>query len=398
MPASGTSPGPVHAALVLLLVPLARGIHAARAQSQSRGPALAPKRVAIVTSGSMLRFVFNSTAQNLIAPLVRDGHSVDYFVTLNMESFRSWTPGANAFVQDPQLRGGPDALKRTVEDLVRRAGGTLQRITLNRKMDLNAQEQLFLEQAGWNKHAKFDASELLPYAFWLYKDKQWTPKMLAARTNLLKMLRALQDLWQQVEEVERLRGRYDFVIFQKDDSHWMEPFRISSLLDLRSAASKPGFGFSLQCDKDVSFLDTQPDSLTEYAFLFDRAAAEVFGQQYGHLFTSQPELASKYWGAKNLESFSFNLARDNDITVTPVPPAMMPIQRVGFLAVNKSARGNVGTSSSEFEEVALCLHKWCDTLAKPNLRPMRRLAPCEAWGREDYQWYVQFLKESRFPH
>mmetsp|Transcript_76410 Transcript_76410/g.224157 ORF Transcript_76410/g.224157 Transcript_76410/m.224157 type:complete len:399 (-) Transcript_76410:132-1328(-) len=346
--------------LLLATVPLACSLRwaAPGADAASRAPAVPRYRVAALTSGTILRFFLKPTAENFIAPLVREGHTVDCYMSLNSEAFSSWKGYAKHFLYDPVFEGHEknltfmaDLINRTI----RGAGGNVRTLQLHEEVRLSFDgTREFLNNAtGWNMHPD-------------------RPRTLSARSNALKLMLQFELLWAKVLEAEMTDGAYDFVITTRDDAMWVRPFSLNAVLLAPADThfvndsipplpvhSRPGppQGFHLRCiEGSGSFYDSQREAgLTEYIFVLRRSSAAPFLTLYSRLLKSP-----RYWALHNLEQFLLVVAMEQRTPLKPMPAALLPMQRAGRVWLPHIQRS------------ITCLHKACDsaTASVPPLRPM----------------------------
>jgi len=223
-------------------------------------------------------------------------------------------------------------VERRIREAVGDAGGNIAQLDLLvQGVNISgALEKKFINESKWN--AKDDVP-----------DKS---RIRAARENVLKMSQPLERLWAGLEAREAAAGKYDFVVFIKDDAFWIQPFNLDLLL--REGRTRSPFfrghadGFAMRCRRGSTYVP--PDNeFTEYFFLLNRSIARPFGMVYSSLLG---ENHTKYFKVHNLEAFYHALAKDNRINIRRMIPNVLPMVRAARLP------GKNGASR-------LCMHKRC---------------------------------------
>jgi len=324
----------------------------------AEGPAY---RIAILTAGTLRRYFPRDVASNLIAPLVREGHTVDYFLSLNTEEFKAWKTYAQDFRSDPTVEahgGNLTLVAQWIDGLLSTAGASVRRLVLHEKVDIltEATRSFALNATG------FHAGK--------------GPHTLTVRSNVLKLLWQFERLWGSVQVEEAVHGHYDFVMTNKDDLLWMRPFSLNRVLrapdrepfadDEHAPAPLldtpgPTQGYNMRCLLQAgSTYDAQSEGgLTEYVLILRREAAGPFLMLFTRLLENP-----RYWQCHNLEHFMAVVTEEQGVHFTTLPAALLPAQRAGRLQ-----RGN-GTVT--------CIHKACDsaTATVGLLRPMDTFPIC----------------------
>mmetsp|Transcript_86618 Transcript_86618/g.269216 ORF Transcript_86618/g.269216 Transcript_86618/m.269216 type:complete len:388 (+) Transcript_86618:81-1244(+) len=328
----------------------------------SRTGAAPAYRIAILTAGTLLRYSPDSPAHNLIAPLVREGHAVDCYVSLNTEGFGAWKGYARMFRSHPTVEahtGNATFLADWINTTLSLAGARVPELTLHDKVDIMTQATTSFALTATGFHAGMGARTMM------------------ARSNLLKLLWQFQWLWGSVQRQEAVHGRYDYVMTTRDDLYWMRPFSLNSVLrapdrmqfkeeryDPMPSDLLPGptRGYHLRCQENMgSSYDAQRErGLTEIAILLDRDAAAPFVTLFTRL-TEDPH----YWKLPNYENLLEAIAEELHFRMAAMPAALMPAQRVG-----RMLWGNRTVS---------CIHKACDsaTSSVDVLRPATEIPICQ---------------------
>jgi len=307
------------------------------------------QRVAVLTSGSLKRYFLTQAAQGLVAPLVKEGYAVDYYAALSVAEFSAWHETANNYVPELSPEGSKlSEVKAMVEQKIQDAGGRARTVELIKNVALSARDNQFINESVWNGN--------IPG--------------LEARQNVVRMMKPLQALGQEMEHVEAKDGKYDYVVLVKDDAIWMKPFSLQTLLTQPVESSNPD-GYVLRCDWGVSTYSPPAETaVTEYIFVLKRSGATPFYRMHevlvdgGLAASGRKETLQRYWDVENLETFAKRLADDYNVRLQRTPPYLLPMQRGGRLEVDG--------------EVKTCLHYFCDSSVNglPFLEPKKQLFTC----------------------
>ena len=86
----------------------------------------------MLTTGTLVRFSFNSTVEHLITPMVRAGHVVDVYLSLLMKhQTQGLQATVSAYLPDPALQGKSDnELKTFLSIATELSGGRLRHLDL----------------------------------------------------------------------------------------------------------------------------------------------------------------------------------------------------------------------------------------------------------------------------
>ena len=226
-------------------------------------------------------------------------------------------------------------------------GGQLRRLDLRERMllvdDLRLQE---VRRATKAEHPAEEVDLRFPV------QSQGRGRVADANRNILRLFRALELLWWQMQSVEAAGGwLYDYAFFLRDDIWWIRNFNLSRLL-LNSTAAD---AYVLSCDaRSPPML---PSERNDHAVLLRRAHAAVYGEYYSSLFTPRMracrvELSKKPFsrGCNSEEMFKWALT-GAELRVREVGQALLPFQRSAHV---RTQRG-----------VVACFHKFCNSFADP---------------------------------
>jgi len=282
-------------------------------------------RVAVLTSGTLTRYFLQSAASSLLKPMSEQGHTVDYYLTINTENFKSFKSGASSFVAEEQLRNAtlPEA-EELIRQTINQTGARLRYLKLNERVSVDEENE-----QNFCKRGKF--------------------KGAAARRNMVKYLRGLEELRVSVANEVLQTKAYDYVVIVLDDALWIRPFDLNYLLANADAASAR-HGLNLKCDRSHSTWAAKAGQLHDNILVLNWQAAQPYMSQYSILLKNAD--CKKYWKTYNMERFLKILADDYRITFESVPVELIPMQRGGHRQEQKKD-GTVVTH--------VCLHYQCDS-------------------------------------
>jgi len=311
-------------------------------------------RVAVVVSGGFRRFLLNSSAHGLLAPMVRQGHRVDYFLALSLHDEKAWRsdPYLQRLTWDPVF-GGPEGdppCRRSIEEVIRNhvaaTGATLRHLVVRWRVSVDDDPQVQARRAvALLKHPKADPDSFFPVR------SQGAGAAADANRNILRLFHALRELWDRLEATERKSGRYDYVLFLRDDARWLEEFDLRRLLGPEAPASGV---WVLKCDARVPPM--APTETTDHALLAARAEAPLYGRYYDSLFHEavsgcQVKSARKKLRGCDSEEILQMTLRRNNVTVREVAQSLMPFQRASHVA--------------DRDGIITCFHKFCQSKELP---------------------------------
>ena len=212
-------------------------------------------RVAIIVSGTLRRYDFKSSLIHLINPLSKQGHSVDYYLALGTADQKAYRDNAeymNRLEYDPIIKDYAQnhdnyyALESFINSSIASYGGKLAKILLNQTIDIDSNE---LVQSRRNWASKRFPNEDPDLRFPI-KDLRSTNKIRTANANrnLLRLHLGVQYLWESLVQIEEQEvnkyEKYDYVLFFRDDAHWLNDFDLNKLIKTAPSADV----YVLSCD------------------------------------------------------------------------------------------------------------------------------------------------------
>ena len=99
--------------------------------------------VAVMSSGSLLRFNLQPTVDRIVRPMVQEGHQVEYFIALVTGSRTTWRPSvaSHDISPDPSFSSRL-SIRETLQLHVQAAGGTLAHLELRSEIMIDADPRL----------------------------------------------------------------------------------------------------------------------------------------------------------------------------------------------------------------------------------------------------------------
>ena len=318
--------------------------------------------IAVIVAGTLQRFMITSTIEHLIKPmrLSTEVADVDYYASLttaNAEAYRSGSNYTDRFQPDPMLPVSTlhdsvdiEEYVRTKFEPIRAKIGAFQ---IHESIDIDAEPML---KARRKKALIENPSEDPDQRFPIVDNRSAdVAKHTAnANRNLLRMHLAIQNLWSRALKWEAEEGfKYDYVLFLRDDSLWLNDF------DILKMTEKEGDIFVPSCDARVPPL--HPLELNDHILISTRNSADIFGNYYSNLFQTDVKgcmdslpvtLNRNGQRGCNSEMLLKWIADEKNVTVTKVSQSEVPFQR----------SANVKLSDGSIMQ---CFHKFCQSKDLP---------------------------------
>lgn len=197
------------------------------------------KRVAILVSGTFRRFFLKSTANNLVRPMVRQGHTVDFFGTLATGEHTPWKADARPYLNhltwDP-IFGEPSPtlptdvhIRSIITETITSAGGSAVQLKLLDAVSLD--DDARLRSLRWEARRRFpDEDPDARFPTRSLAGKGVTSTVADANRNMLRLFRALEWTFDAMEMRESYTTPYDLVFVMRDDTNWLQPLDLNKLL------------------------------------------------------------------------------------------------------------------------------------------------------------------------
>ena len=334
-------------------------------------------RLAIIMAGTLQRFMFNSTLEHVFKPRNKQGGlpvDIDYFVSLTtqkVKAYRSDSAYTNYLESDPILPRSKFSdyvdLEEYIRDKVGRLGVMVGDVKFQENIDINSEDLLKARRAdALRKYPNEDPDVKFPIFDMRSKEKAY--HTANANRNLLSMHLSIQNLWNQAVKWEQEEGfKYDYVMFMRDDSLWLDAF------DIHKLHAKNGDIFIPSCNaRDPPMTSSE---FNDHILISRRNVADLFGNYYKTLHSINvtkcmerlPETLTKkdkhgYKRGCNREMLLKHVTEENDINVVQIPQSEIPFQR----SANVKIPDNPNIQ---------CFHKFCQSSEFPmNTRNMKKCA------------------------
>ena len=337
------------------------------------------ERVAILVAGTFDRYFLSSTCENLISPLTRQGHEVDYFLALTTKPPLWWRGYGHANTTwDPAFRLGQNKrpsfkhIKQVVNSSVAAANSTLRYFRLSYDLTVRGEPRLeaalnesywpALNGSGHNEMAEdpFIRWPLLAYSMSAHRKAANQANALAlkaasvANHNILCLFRSLELLWEQLLVTEeKSNSSYTLVLVPRDDADWLQKLDLHRLLSESTDAD----GYGLSCDIRQPLL--QPSEQCDHVLLLRRRVAEFIGRYYNTTLLSMAWSCRVGIGSSTVPCNSEQVLRWRlqmaGIRLHNVGQGLLPLQRSARLLVPFA------------KEDVVCYHKFCQSARSPLL-------------------------------
>lgn len=209
-------------------------------------------RIAIVVTGSLQRYHLNSTVHHCIRPLIQQGHSVDYYLSLtpnlpdrddddDAEFMRhlTWDPSlmirSSFFSRRPNIKQVQSLIHRELSN----AGATVRHLVLpTERIDIDKHD--LLSQPALSMATSYRAPEKGedPYSRFPVldnRDADVQQRTTKANHKFLQLLIARMILFRELKRAEEEQGTdYDYVFYFSDDTYWLKDLDFDTLLQTYS--------------------------------------------------------------------------------------------------------------------------------------------------------------------
>ena len=351
-------------------------------QNNYQDPSFGKKRrVAVIVGGTLQRFMFNSTLEHVMKPMNNLRHPrvrVDYYVyltTAKAKPYRSSNAYTGYFDADPIIPESRFSDHADVEEFIRdkvgSVGASVGAIFLKDKIDIDSEPLLKKRREKLiKKHPDEDPDVRFPVIDIRNKDTAY--RTANANRNLLRMHLSIQYLWNQAIKWEQEEGfKYDYVMFMRDDTLWLDDFNIDHLY------KKDGDIFLPSCDARP--LPMEPSEINDHILVSTRKVADLFGNYYTTLNKSNTtkcmiqlpdrlaKKKGKYRRGCNSEMLLKFVLEENKINAIMLPQSELPFQR--------SANVNIPNMRG-----IQCFHKFCQSKDSPmDTKKIKNCADID-WG------------------
>ena len=318
-----------------------------------------PKKVALIVAGTQKRFLFNSTLENLIAPMAKEGIEVDYYLSL-LTTNKSKAYRSDSYM-DRVISEFHSMTPRQLTDFIQESlsnVGSRATITIQDEIDLNL-------EPNWKKYEEKALREhpledpYIRFPMFDSRSEDVERRTSIGNKNLLKMHFAIKSLWADALLQEYRSGsKYDVVIFMRDDTLWIGEFNIGDLLSNDRVGDAVDV-FIPSCDARIPPL--HPMEVNDHIIIAKRSSADIFGDYYTRLFevdtqecTSRLDNGVTKNGLRGCNSemlLKFVLDKEG-VRVRKVPQSSIPFQR--------AVRVELEDGTAKY-----CFHKFCQSKSSP---------------------------------
>ncbi|KAL7568727.1 hypothetical protein ACA910_021721 [Epithemia clementina (nom. ined.)] len=321
-------------------------------------------RIAVVVAGTFLRFSLSSFLENVAANVVKQGHSLDYFVGLtiqNAPAYRAEAGYMNYITWDPLFGDTPkDKKLPTVEDIqstmelsfAKIPNANLRYVKIQTAVDIDKVPEIVEKRKNAQKAYPKDTDLDLRFPMIDLRGKALT-RTANANRNMLRLFYFQKLVWQNVVEAEKQDGvPYDYVMIMRDDTEWLDKFDFNLLLQQRPEADV----FIPSCNARNPPL--HPMEINDHIAITKRNAAAFFGDYFSVLFRPNviadcAALLQKTYGITfkdrgcNSEMILKYALQKDGYKIKYVYQNYVPMQRVAHVQTK--------------EGLETCFHKYCQS-------------------------------------
>ena len=411
-------------------------------KSRKRSPSITkwltlPKvnKLAVIITGSFHRFVFQSSMQRFILPLTRQGHDVDYFLSLSVKkapAYRSEQNYMNFQMTDPifdqyiyhddnvtllDIAIMKERVSKFVQQQLKLNGANLQYISFQDTYnDMTTNEKVIeRRQRARNMYPTEDPD--LRFPIMDIRTAAIRNRTANANRNMLHLFYHIQHVYQQVLNREADRHvKYDYVLFLRDDTMWLRDFDFRSLIDNSSpiittstdlisvptsidstemtiptlSSSNVEF-FIPSCDARVPAI--HPMEINDHIAIVKRDRADIYGKYFDELFNTNLDGCAQRLDdglryGRMIPRGKGGLSIDNVPTPLRGCNSEMILQYI--LEQNNVTIQKVGQGRIPFERMAFvknpgankvhsCFHKYCQSHIDPLIIPAG-IEKCTKWN------------------
>ena len=330
----------------------------------ARAPRLRPsyfgmRSIAVVTAGSFRRYFLASLVAHVFKPLVAQNNSVHYYLHLVTTDQPTWRQSPylqhltwdTLFGPPKQDRPTDQQIATVIHHHVQQVGAKLVKLTLTPSVDLNDDPRIQARRAAAKRQYPFDdPDQRFPV------QSKGNGRAAAANRNILRLFRAIEHLYNELEAFERRQGsRYTDVLFIRDDAHFLADFNLTNLFKRAGSASL----YVLACDdrSPQGGAPMLPTEMNDHAQFLQRSHAHVIGRYYSRFFELNASRCSSKLYKRRLrqwvtrpctseELLQWNV-RDAGLQYRQVVQEFLPFQRAAHV------RTMIG--------VQTCFHKYCQS-------------------------------------
>ena len=231
-----------------------------------------------------------------------------------------------------------EVIESTISNGVARAGGRARRIFLQDEVNIDDNHQVKARR----DLARAERPNEDPDTQFPIVDLTEPIRTANANRNILRLFYGVRELWRDVVRAEKEDGKpWDYVVFLRDDTLWLQDFDLNRLLAQRTATEL----FLLSCDAREPPM--RPEEVNDHIVIASRPTAEIFGHYFEHLLDTDPH-ACKANLAPDLQQLKVKgcnsemllswILKQNNVSITFVGQGLVPFQRAVHVATNFGVR------------------------------------------------------------
>jgi len=319
-----------------------------------------------------------SSLLHLIKPLSDQGHVVDYFLALitdDAPAYRNDAGYMNKITFDPIFDDGlmfylgkayvhNTLLEHFVREKITQIGAKSKHTILRKRFKIE-NEELLRNRRNTSKTILFPNEKDPDVAFPLkdFRSTKIKKSTANANRNLLSMHLGIQELWKYAESYEMQKDwNYDYVLYLRDDTQWLDDFNLNNLLSLGDADI-----YVLSCDAREPPLLI--DEINDHALVVKRKVAKFFGMYFTNLFKDENLVDNCVSSVKDSSLFVKRFNNTNTTTTTirgcnseMILKYMIEQNNFTVLRVGQSFLPFQRSVHLDGKKVKSCFHKYCQSL------------------------------------
>ena len=375
-------------------------------------------KLAIVVTGSFHRFIFQSSMMRFIQPLTNQGHSVDYYLSLSMKkapAYRSDQNYMNLLVNDPifdrYINHNDDGTVLLDEALIKArihmvvqqqleiAGANLRYMTFQDNYPGIDSHPHVIERRKLAQQMYPNEDPDLRFPTFDIRDVSTMNRTANANRNMLNLFYHIQHVYNQVLAYEKeIRVPYDYVLFLRDDTMWLQNFDFRSLVesDVTATTAEKHFVRTYATSQNMTILTASsnvelfipscdarvpsmhPAEINDHISVVKRERADVYGNYFDELFRTDMDSCAQRLDDKIRFGRSIPRIKGSSVDEDPVPLRGCNSEMIlrYILEQNNVTIQKVGQGKIPFQRMALvknpetskvhtCFHKYCQSHVDP---------------------------------
>ena len=348
--------------------------------------------VAVIVAGTLERFMLDSTLRKAVGPMSDSGVSVDYFASLTTapaKAYRSDLVYTEHLEPDPVLPVPTHDDFVDVEEFIRmrvaRDWAKVGALKISKQINIDTEPMLDnRRKLALKKHPNEDPDQRFP--MFDNRNDDTSQRTANANRNLLRLHFAIQNLWETVTRREKEENfRYDYVMFLRDDTLWLDDFDINNVISTDADIIIPS------CDARDPPL--HKSELNDHILISRRDTADVFGEYYSKLFDADisacmeqlpDELSQDGKRGCNSEMLLKWIVDKENMRVSKLGQGILPFQR----SANVKLPGG---------STVHCFHKFCQSEKDPMVITDDKLKDIALCSKIEWHQIFEVLTWSNLP-